>query len=100
MQRVFARLTALVVAAAACAASVTAGAQAAKPETVGLSSARLERIGPMIRTHLDANDFSGAVTLVARQGKLGHFEAHGFAELGTMKPMRTDARFALASMLK
>ncbi len=97
MQRVSVRLATLVVAAAA---SVAAGAQTARPNDVGLSAARLERIGPMIRGHIDANDFSGAVTLVARKGKLVHFEAHGLADIEAQKPMRTDALFALASMTK
>jgi CubicO group peptidase (beta-lactamase class C family) len=100
MQRVLARTTAVVVAIAAFAASAASGAQSAKPDDVGLSSARLERIGPMIRGHIDANDFSGAVTLVARKGKLVHFEAHGLADVEAKKPMRADALFALASMTK
>ncbi len=100
MQRPFVRATALVVGAAVFAASTAASAQSAKPEDVGLSSARLERARSMIRGHIDANDFAGAVTLVARKGKLVHFEAHGFADLEAKKPMRTDALFALASMTK
>jgi CubicO group peptidase (beta-lactamase class C family) len=100
MQRLFARLAALVVSVAAIAAAVAAGTPSAKPEDVGLSSARLERIRSLIRGHIDAQDFSGAVTLVARKGKLVHFEAHGFADIEAQKPMRTDALFALASMTK
>ena len=100
MQRLFVRVIALVVAVAAVAASVEAGTPSGKPEDVGLSSARLERIRSMIRGHIDAKDFSGAVTLVARKGKVVHFEAHGFSDVEAKKPMRTDALFALASMTK
>ena len=99
MQRLFVRLTA-VVAVGALAASVAISAPSAKPEDVGLSSARLERIRSLIRGHVDAKDFSGAVTLVARKGKVVHFEAHGLADVEANKPMRTDALFALASMTK
>src|SRR5690349_16533772 len=100
MQRLFVRATALVVSLAAVAASVAATAPTAKPEDVGLSSARLERIRSLMREHIDASDFAGAVTLVARNGKLVHLEAHGFADAEAKKPMRTDQLFALASMTK
>ena len=33
-----------------------------KAEDVGMSSERLTRIHPMIQSHLDGHDFSGAVT--------------------------------------
>jgi CubicO group peptidase (beta-lactamase class C family) len=49
---------------------------------------------------MDAQDISGAVTLVARKGKVVHFEAQGLADIDANKPMRTDALFALASMTK
>ena len=100
MQRLFVRVTALVVAVVPLAVSVAAGTPAGKPEDVGLSSVRLERIRSLIRGHIDAQDFSGAVTLVARKGKVVHFEAHGLADIEAKKPMRTDALFALASMTK
>jgi CubicO group peptidase (beta-lactamase class C family) len=100
MQRLFNRLAALVVVIAPLAAVLAAGTPTAKPEDVGLSSARLERIRPMIRGHIDEKDFSGAVTLVARKGKVVHFEAQGFADVEAQKPMRTDTLFQLASMTK
>jgi len=100
MQRLFVRLAALVVAVAGLAASVAASTPSAKPEDVGMSSARLERIRSLIDGHIAAKDFSGAVTLVARKGKLVHFEARGLADIEANKPMRTDALFALASMTK
>ena len=52
-----------------------------KAEDVGMSSERLKRIRPMIQSHVDGKDFSGAVTLVARKGKVVHFEAHGLADV-------------------
>ena len=100
MQRLFVRFTALVVAVAGLAASVAASTPSAKPEDVGMSSARLERIRSLIDGHIAAKDFSGAVTLVARNGKVVHFEARGLADIEASKPMRTEALFALASMTK
>jgi CubicO group peptidase (beta-lactamase class C family) len=71
-----------------------------KPEDVGLSSERLTRIHPMIQGHLDAKDFSGAVTLVARKGRVVHFDAHGLADVEAHTPMGKDTLFRLASMTK
>ena len=71
-----------------------------KPDDVGISAERLKRIHSMIQSHMDAKDFSGAVTLVARKGKVVHFEAHGLADIEANKPMRTDTLFRLASMTK
>ena len=72
----------------------------AKPEEVGLSSERLQRIHQMLQRRIDAGDISGAVTLVARNGRLAHFETHGLMDIETKKPMSKDAIFRLASMSK
>ncbi len=44
----------------------------AKPEEVGLSSERLARINQMIEGRIAAGDLAGAVTIVARKGKVVH----------------------------
>jgi hypothetical protein len=54
-----------------------ASIQAAKPEDVGLSSERLQRVHEAMLRHIDAHDVSGAVTLVARKGRIAYFEADG-----------------------
>lgn len=54
----------------------------AKPEEVGLSSDRLKRIGEAVQRHIEANDVAGAVTLVARKGRIAHFEARGMMGSG------------------
>jgi CubicO group peptidase (beta-lactamase class C family) len=71
-----------------------------RPDKVGLSAERLQRIHEAIQRHIDAHRISGAVTLVARNGRVAHFEAHGLMDVETNKPMRRDALFALASMTK
>ena len=72
----------------------------AQPEDVGLSSERLQRIHEMVMRRVNAGDLSGAVTIVARRGKLVHFEAHGVMDLDSKKPMAKDALFRLASSSK
>ena len=56
---------------------ITAATPTAKPEDVGFSSERLHRINDLVQRHITAGSFSGAVTLVARSGRIAHFEAHG-----------------------
>ena len=71
-----------------------------KPEEAGMSTERLQRIRQAIERHIEAREISGAVTLVARRGKIVHFQAHGLMDLDTGTPMRPDAIFRLASMTK
>jgi CubicO group peptidase (beta-lactamase class C family) len=73
---------------------------APKPEDVGLSSERLRRVHDAMQRHVDAKDVSGVVTLVARKGRIAHFEAQGFMDLEAKKPMPKDGIFRLASMSK
>jgi CubicO group peptidase (beta-lactamase class C family) len=89
-------LTVSVIAAPVFAANMPAG----KPEDAGMSSERLQRIHQTIQRHIDAGEISGAVTLVARRGRIVHFEAHGLMDLESKKPMTKDAIFRLASMSK
>ncbi len=84
------------------AASLTTvgGVPAGRPEEVGMSTQRLRRIHEAIQRHIDAGEISGAVTLVARRGRLVHFEAHGLMDMESKRPMEKDAIFHLASMTK
>jgi CubicO group peptidase (beta-lactamase class C family) len=71
-----------------------------KPEDVGLSSDRLGRVHDTMQRHIDAGDFSGAVTLVARRGRVVHLEAQGRLNLKSNTAMPADAIFRIASMTK
>jgi CubicO group peptidase (beta-lactamase class C family) len=71
-----------------------------KPEDVGMSSERLARVGPAMQKHIDLGEIAGVVTLVARRGRIVHFEAHGYADIAKRTPMRTDHIFGLASSSK
>ncbi|HET9218029.1 MAG TPA: penicillin-binding protein, partial [Terriglobia bacterium] len=52
-----------------------------KPEDVGLSSERLALIDRMIERRIAAGDVAGAVTIVARNGKVAHHSAKGVVDL-------------------
>jgi len=80
--------------------STSLPAQTAKPEEVGLSSERLKRIHDLIERRIEARDISGAVTLVARKGRIAHLEAQGLMDIESNKPMAKDAIFRIASMTK
>ena len=91
----------------ACAVLVTgfvvvhaAGLTLSKPEDAGFSPERLRRIEPLMKGHVAAKDLPGAVTLIARRGKVVHFAAFGTTDLESNVPMRTDTLFRLASMTK
>ena len=94
------KLVALVAGAAISAAAFSAGAPSAKPEDVGLSTARLKHVAELVQRHIDAGSFSGAVTLVARNGRIAYYEAAGSMDLEAKKPMTKDAMFRIMSMTK
>ncbi|HET9385812.1 MAG TPA: serine hydrolase domain-containing protein [Gemmatimonadales bacterium] len=79
---------------------ITAAAPAAKPEDVGLSSERLKRVAELVQRHITAGSFSGAVTLVGRNGRIGYHEAQGLMDVDAKKPMVKDGIFRIMSMTK
>jgi CubicO group peptidase (beta-lactamase class C family) len=79
---------------------LAAATPTAKPEEVGLSSERLKRVGELMQRHIAEKTFPGAVTLVARNGRIAHFEVHGVMDIETGKPMQRDAIFRIMSMTK
>ncbi len=79
---------------------LTAAAPTAKPEEVGLSTDRLKRVAELVQRHIAAGSFSGAVALVARNGRIGYHEAFGQMNLEAKKPMVKDGIFAIMSMTK
>ncbi|MFU8815577.1 MAG: serine hydrolase domain-containing protein [Pseudomonadales bacterium] len=77
-----------------------AGLPMTKPERVGMSAERLERISQLTRRYVEEGKLAGAVTLVARRGKVVHFDAVGQADLNAGTPMTTDTLFRIYSMTK
>src|SRR6185369_226910 len=77
-----------------------ASLQESKPEDVGLSKERLARIHETIERHRSARQIAGAVTLVARKGRIAHWEAHGLMDVDSKKTMGKDSIFRIYSMSK
>jgi len=71
-----------------------------KAEDVGMSSERLLRINTAMQRHIDAGDIQGAVTMVARRGKLVHFETHGLMDVDNSRPVQEDSLFIMMSSTK
>ena len=65
-----------------------------------ISSLFLLQILPGLTARSAGPVLLGAVTLVARRGKIAHFEAQGVMDVDTKKPMAKDNLFRLASMSK
>lgn len=69
-------------------------------EEVGMSTERLERINAAMQRHIEAGTIQGAVTAVARRGKLVHFETHGLMNVPNNRPMQDDSLFIMMSSTK
>ncbi len=71
-----------------------------RPEAVGMSSARLERLAPVLQRYVDQGRLPGAVVLVARHGQIAYLRAVGQRDPEANAPMRPDAIFRIASQSK
>ena len=73
---------------------------AAKPEDVGLSAEKLARVGPAVQTLVDEQKVAGAITIVARRGKVVYFEPVGKRDIDSGEPMERDTILRFYSMSK
>jgi CubicO group peptidase (beta-lactamase class C family) len=71
-----------------------------KAEDAGLSPERLQRISQMIQRRIAAGDLAGAVTVVARKGKVAYVSAQGVMDLESKQSMTPATMFRIASMTK
>jgi CubicO group peptidase (beta-lactamase class C family) len=69
-------------------------------EALGFSSTRLARIAKWQQSQVDAGGFPGAVTAIARNGKVAYLRAVGFRDRAKTIPLQSDAIFWIASMTK
>src|SRR6267143_3680890 len=72
----------------------------ASPESVGMSSAGLRNVTRLVQGYIDEQKLPGAISLVARRGRVVHFETYGNMDDERQKPMRADAIFRFYSMTK
>lgn len=72
----------------------------AMPEDVGMSTERLARIKPAMQQWVDAGRIPCALTMIAREGKIVHFEKIGMQDVASAKPVEFDTIFRIYSMTK
>ena len=76
------------------------GLPRAVPEDVGMSTSRLGRIAPVMQGWIDDGKIPCALTMIAREGRLVHFEKFGTQDVATAKPVEFDTIFRIYSMTK
>ena len=76
------------------------GLPRAVPEDVAMSTSRLGRIAPVMQGYVDNGKIPCALTMIARAGKLVHFEKFGMQDIVAAKPIQFDTIFRLYSMTK
>ncbi|HVJ51689.1 MAG TPA: serine hydrolase domain-containing protein [Aliidongia sp.] len=70
------------------------------PAEVGLSAERLARISGILKADVARDYIPGAVLLIARNGKIAHFDAIGRRDPAAAEPMAKDSIFRIYSMTK
>src|SRR5579871_879058 len=70
------------------------------PETVGFSSERIERLHAYMKQVIDDKELSGAVTILARHGKVVDYRTYGARDMATGAAMTKDTIFRDYSMTK
>ena len=72
----------------------------AAPAEVGFSASGVEALKTEMQALVDQKKLAGAVTLLARQGKVVHYEAYGVQDVATGPPTQRDTIYRIASMTK
>ena len=70
------------------------------PETVGCSSERLARVKPAMQSYIDHHGFAGLSTMLARRGRVIHFEQVGWQDREERTPLSADTICRIYSMTK
>ena len=76
------------------------GLPTAAPEALGFSTAQLGHIGATMQQYVDDENLPGFLTVVARDGKIVHFETVGMRDRENQKPVHPDTIFRIYSMSK
>ncbi|MGA8028800.1 MAG: serine hydrolase domain-containing protein [Bryobacteraceae bacterium] len=70
------------------------------PEAAAMSAERLAAIPIRMKAYVDANQAAGMVTILGRHGRVASFDAVGYQDVESKKPMRKDSLFRIASLTK
>jgi len=72
----------------------------AAPSEVGLSEEGLAKLSAAMQEMVDKGELAGIVSVVARHGKIAHFETFGMQDKDAGIPMAKDSIFRIYSMTK
>ncbi|MGD9893555.1 MAG: serine hydrolase domain-containing protein, partial [Dehalococcoidia bacterium] len=72
----------------------------AEPEEVGLSSSGLGNVTRLVQGYVDSGKIPGAISVIARRGKVVHFETYGRRDAEADTSMTADTIFRIYSMTK
>ncbi len=86
--------------AAEAGASIASPLPRTSPDGGGFSAEGLARLASFMRTATTAPGYLGAVTLIARDGKIVDWQAYGHRDLARSEPMTKDTIFRIYSMTK
>ena len=72
----------------------------AKPEAVGLDPKKLEAVDKKMEALIEDNRLTGGTVVIARKGKVAHFETYGLRNREEELPVEKDTIFRIYSMTK
>ena len=72
----------------------------ASAASLPVTSTPIAGVGKFVDGLIASGDVSGAITLVARDGRIVHLQAQGVTDLVSRKPMQKDTLMRIASMTK
>ncbi len=78
----------------------TATLQPTLPEKVGMSAVRLKQIDKHLQNYIDKQWVAGTVAIVARNGKIVHYNSMGYSNIANKTAMKKDDIFHIMSMTK
>jgi CubicO group peptidase (beta-lactamase class C family) len=93
-------LACLFATAAFAALPVQAEVKLADPASVGMSAEGLKGVDQAMHGLVDQGRLAGVTTLIARHGKVVHFDAYGAQDVSSKAPIQRDTIFRIASMTK
>lgn len=70
------------------------------PAKEGFSPERLQRLDTRMHSFVDQGGTAGVITLIARHGRIVHFDVYGKADVEDGTPLRADTLFRMYSMTK
>lgn len=76
------------------------GMPVANPDALGFTEAGLDALNAEFHALVDQQKLAGVTTLVARHGKVVHFDTYGAANAATGEALKPDSIFRIASMTK